>query len=122
MSKVPSGKYSVKLITNTWADGILDTTADPPTYTLDSGNNSLQVSNWHPSTDKVGWEVSLAPPGGSGSFSITFFGGHFHANRKPVIQRGKAKGFPPGTRDDPQDTWSADVGDMGIEASEAAGP
>jgi hypothetical protein len=121
MSKVPNGKYSVKLITNTWADGVLDTTADPPTYTLDSGNNSLHVSNWHPSTDKVGWEVPLTPPGGSGSFSITFYNGHFSAKQKPVIQRGKAKGFPPGTGDDPQDTWSASELPVGAEGQAPTG-
>jgi hypothetical protein len=122
MSQVPKRKYHVKLVTNNWADGVLDATPQNPTYTLDSGGDAIPVSGWHPSTDKVGWVVPLTPPGGSGAPSITFFGGHFNANQKPAIQRGKAKGFPPGTRDDPQDTWSADVGDLGIEASEAAGP
>jgi hypothetical protein len=121
MSRIPDAKYSVKLTTNTWADGVLDTTADPPTYALDSGGDAVEVSNWHPSTDKVGWTVTLTPSDAGESLSITFFGGHFNANKKPVIQRGKARGFPPGTRDDPQDTWTADAQDLGVEASEPAG-
>jgi hypothetical protein len=121
MSQVPKRKYHVRLVTNNWADGVLDATPQNPTYTLDSGGDAIPVSGWQPSTDKVGWKVSLTPPGGSGSSSITFYHGHFNAKQKPVIQRGRAKGFPPGTRDDPQDTWSASEPPVGAEGQAPTG-
>jgi hypothetical protein len=116
MSQLPPGKYQVSLITNTWADGELDTTVTPPTYTSAAANNGkANVSNWRSSADGVGWRIPLTAPGSNQAYPIAFSHGHYRQGQQPAIQRGRANGFPQGPRDDPEDNWTATAG-SGMEA------
>ena len=105
MANIPANTYNVTINStiNNWANGVLNTNVDPPTY-----KGQEVWTGYILTITDVSWTVTLSH-GGNSNCVVAFSGGSYDSATKDISGGTVTSNcFQEGSAENPSDSWSAE--------------